>query len=332
MRAYPVFLTALVLTVGCAGGATKEASTSSPSASRPAPTLTVTRDVTYATVDDADWIPAQVDVYAPKGAHALPLVVMFHGVPNTKTSFLPPVAEAVAREGAVVVVANWGNPMPLPPAASTVVGGKRVASEAACAVSFAVAHAGEYGADPSRLVLFGHSGGANTAAMVAYGKPTAFPGCRVAPSVSTPRGVMLWEGDWLLESPDPWDKFGPAVGTVMPALTPWQLLAIAPKIPAELAVTAMSRIGLDRCDVKGSDWLTWRDPTGAFRRGLTAAGALKDDCVNVGEAADLLAATMNTHGIPATVLALPDPGSIHEILAPADLTRIAQHTVEMAGA
>jgi hypothetical protein len=255
---------------------------------------------------------------------------MFHGGGNTKASFLPPVANAVAREGAVVVAANWGNVTPSPPAASAIVLGTRVASEAACAVSFAVAHARDYGADPSRLVLFGHSAGANTAAMVAYGKPKAFPGCRVTPSVWTPRGVMLWEGDWLLETGEIWDKFGAAIATVMPAYTPWRLLAAAPKIAARLAVADMSRVGLDRCSAKGSAWLAWRDVTGTLRHRLASSGALNDDCVNVGEAAELLAASMRGHGIEAKVLVLPDPGSIHEILAPADLGVLARNTVALA--
>lgn len=336
MRARRVCVAVLVLAAGCGGGTAQQASTSSPSpspsqsTSHSATSVMVTRDVTYATVTDADWIPAQLDVYAPRGAHALPLVVMFHGGGNTKTSFLPPVAEAVARQGAVVVVPNWGNLMPSPPASAALALGRRAASEAACAVSFAVAHAAEYGADASRLVVFGHSAGANTTAVITYGRPTPFPGCTVAAGRWTPRGVMLWEGDWLLED-TPWTPFGATVTTVMTEFTPWRLLATAPKVPAELAVTDMSRVGLDRCSEEGNDWLAWRDPTGALRRGLTAAGALKDGCVNVGEAAELLAATMRQHAIRADVLALPDPGSIHEILAPADVSRIAEHTLALAG-
>jgi hypothetical protein len=65
--------------------------------------------------------------------------------------------------------------------------------EVACAVTFAVTHAAEYGADPDRLVLLGHSAGANEASVVTHGEPLPLPECRAAARTWTPRGVVLWE-------------------------------------------------------------------------------------------------------------------------------------------
>ena len=66
----------------------------------------------------------------------------------------------MADLGFVVFVPTWG------PAwrrhAFTYERGLAINSQAACAVAFARAHAAEYGGDPATMIVFGHSGGANT--------------------------------------------------------------------------------------------------------------------------------------------------------------------------
>jgi hypothetical protein len=334
-----VLLAIVIVAAGC-GGTAQEAAKSSPSASPShSAAVTVTRDVPYVASLGPGWLEPLLDVYAPKAASGLPLVVMFPAFPAGKNQFLPPVAEAVARQGAVVVTATYGLTGTVEPSAAAVVRyGQQMRAQGACAVSFAVAHAREYGADPGRIVLLGHSGGGNEALLVAFTRqPPAFPGCRAAATAFTVRGIVYWEGDPFMMHPDadPLMQGVRAVTStgqsqVIASMTAWPLLATAPKVPVVIAVSPISIAAKDRCDSVTKDWLTWRDPNGWFRARLTAMGAYKNGCIGIGEANQLLADTMNADGIKATVLSLTDQ-STHEGLGPADLTLLGRRAIELAG-
>lgn len=104
----------------------------------------------------------QLDVYRDRGSggHA-PVVVFIHGGRwkySSKRDYLL-MGNALAREGWVVVVPNYR----LFPAATY----PAWVVDGATAVRWARDHAAEFGGDPARLVVIGHSAGAHTVTMLA---------------------------------------------------------------------------------------------------------------------------------------------------------------------
>jgi len=322
------------LLAGCGGGATTGASvpsTVSPSA------VVVRSDVTYAAPVPADWLPAALDVYASPGAKDSPLVVFLHGGGVTKTDLqYREIGKTLAARGAVVLVPNWG-PTVFPGsrkdagwAASAIVEEQRsVADEVACAVAFAVAHAAEYGADPAHLVLVGHSAGASLAGEVALTPTRAFPGCAAAPVPATPRGIMLWDGDWLMTDTG-LDVIGADLGALVPAYSPWPSLGGAhTTATVELAITPNSRTELTREATTSSDWLTTRDPTGAMTKDLAKLKAFDDGSIDIVDVTDGFSASLADHGIDNTILQLADSATGHTYLAPADFALMVNHILKL---
>lgn len=320
---------------GCGGSATT--GTTSPSAVSTS-TVIVQRDVTYANPVAADWLPAMLDVYAPPGARGLPLVVLLHGGGATKTDLqYPDLGRALAARGAVVVVPNWG-PTVFPGdrkssgwATPAIVEEQRsTADEVACAVSYAVTHAVDYGADPTRLVLAGHSAGASLAGEVALTATRALPGCAATSTAWTPRGLMLWDGDWLMADPS-LDVLRADLGTLVPAYTPWPSLDTARTDAAvELAITTNSRTSYVREATTAADWLVWRDPTGVMTKDLGKIHAFDDGAVDIVDVTEGLSAALADHGTANTVLRLSDPATDHVHLAPADVELVVDHVLRLA--
>ena len=119
---------------------------------------TLTRDIEYGD-DEAH----RLDVYVPRDipAAGAPLIVFFHGGSwqfGDKAEYRF-VGEALASRGLVAVVVETR----LYPTVRF----PTFLDDAADAVVWAHAHAEEYGADPRRLVLMGHSSGAHMAALLA---------------------------------------------------------------------------------------------------------------------------------------------------------------------
>jgi acetyl esterase/lipase len=106
--------------------------------------------------------PAQrLDVYAPEGARAAPVVVFFHGgswATGAKEQYRF-VGQALASRGIVAVVASYR----LFPAVQF----PEFVDDAARAVAWAHANAARHGGDPDALFVMGHSSGAHMAALVA---------------------------------------------------------------------------------------------------------------------------------------------------------------------
>jgi len=102
-----------------------------------------------------------LDVYAPRVTDGLsPLVVYFYGGGWRKgdKDHFEFVASSLTKSGYVVVIADYRRfPDVVFPA---------FISDGAKAVAWAVANAGRYGADTSKLFLMGHSAGAHTAALL----------------------------------------------------------------------------------------------------------------------------------------------------------------------
>lgn len=273
----------------------------------------------YHSGTEADgWYEARLDIYAPtdSGSEDLPVVVMFHGAPGViEKASLHSVAEATAARGAVVFVPNWGNfRWGTDPGAAREVG-LLMSDAAACAVSFAIARAPEYGGDPDRLGLLGNSAGANTAGLTGLRPAEPFEGCAVEQHVVDADALVLWEGDWLLMS-QVWDRYGSGLPTVMAGFTLWDWLD-GPQPTVIFATTAGGR-GLERrCGAEpGVPWLVDRDPTGAFTAQLQATGAFDDGCIDVAEPTTVLASAMRERGFPVHELTLPSSG--HSSLREAD--------------
>ena len=269
------------------------------------PPVEVVPDLVYRAESELHPSPVRLDVYAPTGVEGGPVVVLLHGLGDAKEEYQD-LATAIAEQGAVVFVPNWQTGgFPYDPSAArgaflAIVDG------ASCAVSFALAHAAEYGADPEALVLVGQSAGAHMAAMVALREANPLPDCAVEMTPFVANGMVLWEGDWLLSiDPGLWDNYGDGLPMVMEAVTPWAWLATAPRMSVSLVTTLASRSGMKRCEVSDPDNPFWlRDPTGWFRERLEAAGALEDGCIDIVENNELLAATMREEGFDVAELLL----------------------------
>jgi acetyl esterase/lipase len=117
-------------------------------------------------VADAQFGPGRrqrLDVYRPSvKAGPLPVIIFFYGGSwnSGDKSGYSWVAKALASRGFAVVIPDYRYASEAPYPAFL--------EDSAAAVRWAVAHAAEFGGDPKRLVLAGHSAGAYNAAMLAY--------------------------------------------------------------------------------------------------------------------------------------------------------------------
>lgn len=105
-----------------------------------------------------------LDVYAPAHADHAPVVVYFHGGSwmTGKRQWFRWMGEALAAQGVVAIVPDV-RPWPVARMDGFL-------SDGAEAVRWARDHAGEFGGDPSRLFVMGHSSGGQIAAMLAMDK------------------------------------------------------------------------------------------------------------------------------------------------------------------
>jgi acetyl esterase/lipase len=127
----------------------------------------------------------QLDVYRPKTGSGLPVVVYVHGGEWTKgdkaeVSYKP---KFFTENGVVFVSTNYR----LYPGARF----PAHAEDVAAAVRWAVDHAAEYGGDPKKVVLMGHSAGCHLATLVAL-DPQYLAGVKLTPGDL--RGVVAWSG------------------------------------------------------------------------------------------------------------------------------------------
>jgi acetyl esterase/lipase len=127
----------------------------------------------------------RLDVCSPRGARGLPVVVYVHGGEWTKgdkaeVSYKP---KFLTENGVVFVSTNYR----LYPAAKF----PAHAEDVAAAVRWAVDHAAEYGGDPRKVVLMGHSAGCHLVTLVAL-DPKYLAAVKLAPADL--RGVVAWSG------------------------------------------------------------------------------------------------------------------------------------------
>lgn len=146
--------------------------------------VVVHRDVAY-----GDDVEQRLDVYAPALAHQqpLPMVLMVHGGGWTRgdKAHAPVAGNKVAAfvpRGLVFVSTNYRM-------ATTPPDPLLQASDVAHALAFVQQHASEWGGDPTRVVLMGHSAGAHLVALLT-----------AAPSLAVAAGAAPWIGTVSLDS------------------------------------------------------------------------------------------------------------------------------------
>jgi acetyl esterase/lipase len=290
---------------GCAAGA-------SPTPAPPSPTIVVTSDLAYES-SNALFEPGELAVYAPAKAGPWPVVVLLPPVGATAFEY-GLYARPVADLGFVVFVPTWGAGMS---GAPTFDQAGAAAAQAACAVEFARAHAAEYGGDPATMIVFGHSAGANTAAMVAFARPEPSAGCLVGATPGAIDALITWDGDWMLQTTfTGWDELLAADPRVMAAVTPWTYLAEHKDLRVVMLgeTEANADFDYDRPlpDEPATEaYFAPRDPTGFLRGRLEANDALADGNLDVLESQQLVFSVLESQGNPVSLDILPGSNHIH---------------------
>ena len=147
--------------------------------------IEVRRDIAYASIDGVDAERLSLDLYLPGPDHPRParaaIVLYLHGggwmAGSKARSFLQPLV--FVPEGFVFASANYR----LRPEATVA----EMAQSAAHAVGWLARHAGEFGGDPHRIFLIGHSAGAHLVSLL--GTNAAFLENAGVPPASV-RGVI----------------------------------------------------------------------------------------------------------------------------------------------
>jgi sugar lactone lactonase YvrE/dienelactone hydrolase len=156
--------------------------------------VTVTRDVPFTPMTTCfpDDCQVMLDVYAPEGARSLPVIVLAHGGPCGLgcRNYLAKQASVLAVDGAVVFNADYRDDS-LPGVQER---------DIACAVNFARSMASDYGGDPDRVMLVGHSNGAFKGIYVAALGGSFHEPCLGTSASSMPDAFVGVAGG----RPDPW--------------------------------------------------------------------------------------------------------------------------------
>jgi len=119
-----------------------------------------TKDLTY-TDTSAVFAPKRLDIYAPKKADNLPVMVFFYGGSwkSGDKKIYPFLGNRLARRGVVMVIANY----PLSPEFQV----PSMQEAALQAVNWTKEHIEEYGGNPDRIFVSGHSAGGHLASLIA---------------------------------------------------------------------------------------------------------------------------------------------------------------------
>jgi acetyl esterase/lipase len=147
----------------------------------PASASEVLRDLAYGPAH-----AQRLDVYRPDQARGAPIIVMVHGGAwmfgdKASAGVVQPKADHWASAGHVFVSVDnrlWPDAGPL-----------EQAKDVASALAFVQQHAAEWGGDPSRIVLMGHSAGAHLVALL-----------DASPGLAEARGARRWLGTVSLDA------------------------------------------------------------------------------------------------------------------------------------
>ncbi|HET6553424.1 MAG TPA: alpha/beta hydrolase [Dyella sp.] len=141
----------------------------------------VLRDVSYGSAASQ-----RMDVDPPDGAHDAPIIVMVHGGAwmfgdKRNGGVVQPKASHWQAAGYVFVSIDYR----MVPQADPL----QQAKDVAAALAYVQRHAGEWGGDPSRVVLMGHSAGAHLVALLSS-----------APALARQQGAQRWLGTVSLDA------------------------------------------------------------------------------------------------------------------------------------
>ena len=132
---------------------------------RPKVSVERVRSLPYREASGDDEV-STVDVFVPEGPDGRPAVALLHGVDadsdGTLETPLDLFAVELARLGATVFYFDWDT------SSGPVGWSSRSADDLSCVGSFIAAHAAEYGADPDKVVIVGHSMGGPAGSNLAF--------------------------------------------------------------------------------------------------------------------------------------------------------------------
>ncbi|MGI8742771.1 MAG: alpha/beta fold hydrolase [Bryobacteraceae bacterium] len=116
------------------------------------------KDITYVDGSPADAAKHKLDIYVPKGKSRFPVLIFIHGGSwhSGDRSNYPALANRFAKEGIGVVVPSY-RLMPSAPHPAQV-------DDALAAVDWTIKNIAQYGGDPKRIYVSGHSAGGHLAA------------------------------------------------------------------------------------------------------------------------------------------------------------------------
>ena len=324
----------LVILAGCAGGAATQpapataAPTSAPTqAATPTATIaspaatpsatpavvSMTRDVAYETASDV-LEPGVLDVYVPPSGWAWPVVVMFHGTPTeVSKDSLAEHARRVADLGFVVFDAAWGHPSGEVMSSGPYAYATASNAQTACAIAFARAKAPGYGGDPSKLLVFGYSGGSNVGSVVAFGGIQPSTGCSTDSETGPIDSLITFEGDFLA-APE-FDPILKAEPRWFDEYTPWAHLADRPALPVSMLLSEQPgptvEAPFSKADLPA--FLALRDNDGTLARLMQQTGAIDDGIFSVADEQRVLYEALREQGNPVSLDIMP--GSSHMYLS-----------------
>ena len=123
-------------------------------------TVEARKDITYVDGKPEDEAKHKLDIYSPKGKTNLPVMVFFHGGSwrSGDRSNYPALGNKFAKAGFEVVVPSY-RLMPGSPHPAQV-------DDATAAMNWVIQNIAQYGGDPKKIYVFGHSAGGHLAAYV----------------------------------------------------------------------------------------------------------------------------------------------------------------------
>ncbi len=118
------------------------------------------KDIIYREVDEYATKMCRMDIAHPEGAEARPVIVWFHG--GGLTGGWRHIPQELLRDGAVVVGVGYRF--------SPHVAVTQIIDDAACAIAWVMDNISQYGGDPDKVFISGHSAGGYLVAMVGLDK------------------------------------------------------------------------------------------------------------------------------------------------------------------